>query len=127
MVVNNWVIICDGLCAAFQSRWPRLYFAIFYVVTVVIVLNMLLAFIIESFSVQKARREGARQYFGRKALLRLDRLQRLLLKLRRAQAVRTLGNGVQGLSPEKAGLLAERIADAATQLYGVSEMQPTTV
>lgn len=60
MVVNNWVIIADGLCAAFQNRWPRLYFSAFYVVTVVIVLNMLLAFIIESFSVQKERRERAR-------------------------------------------------------------------
>jgi len=124
LVVNNWVVIVDGLSAAFQSRWPRLYFILFYIVTVVIVLNMLLAFIIESFSIQKQRRERARLFFGRKALRRLDRLQRLLVRLKEAK---TAASGDSAAAEQKARLLADRIADATSELARGHEYSVITV
>eukprot|EP00039_Didymoeca_costata_P003861 m.70170 g.70170 ORF g.70170 m.70170 type:complete len:884 (+) comp12111_c0_seq2:340-2991(+) len=48
MVVNNWFVIMDGFVSV-TSEWNRLYFMVFYLVTVVIVLNVVIAFILETF------------------------------------------------------------------------------
>lgn len=58
LVVNNWPVIVDGLSAGYGSSWPRLWFGVMYMLQVLVVLNVVLAFLIESFSTQRARRKA---------------------------------------------------------------------
>ena len=58
LVVNNWPVIVDGLSAGYGSSWPRLWFGMMYMLQVLVVLNVVLAFLIESFSTQRARRKA---------------------------------------------------------------------
>ncbi|KAG1714271.1 Two pore calcium channel protein 1 [Nymphon striatum] len=57
-VVNNWFIIMNGF-AAVSSEWSRIYFMIFYIVTMV-VLQIIVAFILEAFlfRIQYKRKMG---------------------------------------------------------------------
>lgn len=48
MVVNNWYIIMEAY-ATVTTRWARLFFVAFYFVTVVVVLNAIVAFVLEGF------------------------------------------------------------------------------
>eukprot|EP00730_Choanoeca_flexa_P007701 TRINITY_DN12378_c0_g1_i11.p2 TRINITY_DN12378_c0_g1~~TRINITY_DN12378_c0_g1_i11.p2 ORF type:complete len:632 (+),score=153.04 TRINITY_DN12378_c0_g1_i11:146-1897(+) len=48
MVVNNWFVIMNGFVAATNSL-SRIYFMLFYIITVNIVLNVVIAFILETF------------------------------------------------------------------------------
>lgn len=47
MVVNNWFIIMSGY-AAVSSEWSRIYFMIFYIITMVVI-NIVIAFVLEAF------------------------------------------------------------------------------
>ena len=47
MVVNNWFITCNMYCYVMGNNWPRLYFISFWALTVLIMLNLVIAFIIE--------------------------------------------------------------------------------
>ncbi|XP_071448178.1 two pore calcium channel protein 1-like [Hetaerina americana] len=47
-VVNNWFVIMEGYVAASNSQWSRIYFMIFYLVTM-IVLTIIVASILEAF------------------------------------------------------------------------------
>eukprot|EP01118_Nematostelium_gracile_P013714 TRINITY_DN5210_c0_g1_i1.p1 TRINITY_DN5210_c0_g1~~TRINITY_DN5210_c0_g1_i1.p1 ORF type:complete len:194 (-),score=20.37 TRINITY_DN5210_c0_g1_i1:77-658(-) len=49
MTVNNWNSFMDGAVITTGSKWTRLYYMSFYLVTVVIILNVIVAFIIETF------------------------------------------------------------------------------
>eukprot|EP00762_Andalucia_godoyi_P006102 ANDGO_00385.mRNA.1 Two pore calcium channel protein 1B len=48
-VLNNWDTVTSGYVTV-TSKWARLYFIIFYIVAVIILLNIIMAFIMESFS-----------------------------------------------------------------------------
>ncbi|TMW62135.1 hypothetical protein Poli38472_009628 [Pythium oligandrum] len=48
LIVNNWFVTMDGTVAV-TSAWSRLYFISFYVIGVVMVLNLAIAFIVEAF------------------------------------------------------------------------------
>ncbi|XP_076345676.1 two pore calcium channel protein 1-like isoform X2 [Tachypleus tridentatus] len=58
MVVNNWFIIMDGY-AAVATEWSRIFFMLFYVVTLVVI-NIIIAFILEAFlfRIQYKRKMG---------------------------------------------------------------------
>ena len=47
MVVNNWFITCNMYCDVVGSYYPQVYFISFWVVTVLIMLNLVIAFMIE--------------------------------------------------------------------------------
>lgn len=47
MVVNNWYVTCNMYCYVMGNKWPRLYFILFWALTVLIMLNLVIAFIIE--------------------------------------------------------------------------------
>lgn len=47
MVVNNWFLTCNMYCAVMGRTTPRLFFISFWVVTVLIMLNLVIAFMIE--------------------------------------------------------------------------------
>ena len=49
MVVNNWFVTVNMYCSIFDSSWPIVYFATFWVFSVLIVMNVLTASIIEVF------------------------------------------------------------------------------
>ena len=46
MVVNNWQVIMFGVVAV-TNKWSQIYFLSFYIMTVMVVLNLILAFIVE--------------------------------------------------------------------------------
>eukprot|EP00056_Hartaetosiga_gracilis_P013036 m.211768 g.211768 ORF g.211768 m.211768 type:complete len:513 (+) comp13785_c3_seq63:1979-3517(+) len=48
LVVNNWFVIMDGVVAV-TSEWARIYFIGFYIIAVNICLNVVVAFILETF------------------------------------------------------------------------------
>jgi len=49
LAVNHWNVIMDGVVATTGSKYYRLYFISFYAVAVVMVLNLVVAFILEAF------------------------------------------------------------------------------
>lgn len=49
LVVNNWTQVEVGFEAVTQSRWVRLYFLSFFILGVVLVNNLVIAFIVSSF------------------------------------------------------------------------------
>ncbi|KNC83649.1 hypothetical protein SARC_04110 [Sphaeroforma arctica JP610] len=51
MVVNNWFIIMEAYVAA-NSQWARVYFIAWYVVSVILIFNLLVAFILDTFIVK---------------------------------------------------------------------------
>jgi hypothetical protein len=51
MILNNWTDLSLGYCAACRSLWPVAFFIGFFVVCNLVVLNILMALILECFSV----------------------------------------------------------------------------
>jgi len=49
LIVNNWFVICEGIVEASGTVWARLYFLSFYILAVLVCLNIFVAFAIESF------------------------------------------------------------------------------
>ena len=47
MIVNNWWVTCDMYCYVFGSGWPILFFVSFWMLTVLIMLNLVIAFILD--------------------------------------------------------------------------------
>lgn len=54
LVVNNWFVIEDGFEATTEGRWVRLYFLSFHILGVILVNNLVIAFIINNFLEQLA-------------------------------------------------------------------------
>jgi hypothetical protein len=52
MVVNNWPIVMEG-CIASTGYWSTLYFISFYLITVVTVMNVLIAFLLDAYQAHK--------------------------------------------------------------------------
>jgi two pore calcium channel protein, plant len=50
MVVNNWYITCDMLCTVKGNSWPIFFFVSFWILTVLIMLNIVIAFVLEIYS-----------------------------------------------------------------------------
>jgi hypothetical protein len=51
LVVNQWHVLTEGFVVAAASRWVRLYFVAFHLTTVIVVLNIFTAFVLEVISV----------------------------------------------------------------------------
>ena len=50
MVVNNWFVTCNMYCEVMGANWPRIFFIVFWIVTVLIMLNLVISFILEIFA-----------------------------------------------------------------------------
>ena len=50
MIVNNWFVTCDMLCGIVGNNNPRMFFVAFWVLTVLIMLNLVISFILEIYS-----------------------------------------------------------------------------
>ena len=50
MVVNNWFVTCNMFCIVTGTIWPRLFFVLFWVLTVLIMLNIVIAFVLEIYN-----------------------------------------------------------------------------
>merc|ERR1719350_1117816 len=50
MVVNNWFIIADGFLRASGTKWSCLFFVGFFVLVNLVLLNILVALILECFA-----------------------------------------------------------------------------
>mmetsp|Transcript_61551 Transcript_61551/g.181897 ORF Transcript_61551/g.181897 Transcript_61551/m.181897 type:complete len:558 (-) Transcript_61551:117-1790(-) len=62
LVVNNWQVQADGILAVMGSKWTRLYFVFFHILGVIVVNNLVIAFIIDSFmSEWNEAQEGSEQ------------------------------------------------------------------
>ena len=54
LVVNNWMVCEIGFEAATETKWVRLFFLSFHILGVVLVNNLVIAFIISNFLTQLA-------------------------------------------------------------------------
>jgi hypothetical protein len=72
MVVNNWVIVMEGAVAAAGNEWPRLYFISFWVSCVVIVMNVLIAFLIDAYQAHVESITESVQQHDKRLRRRLD-------------------------------------------------------
>ena len=52
LVVNDWHVFADGYAIAAGTRWARLYFVAFHILSVLVVMNIVIAFILEAFIMQ---------------------------------------------------------------------------
>lgn len=50
MIVNNWMVIVSMYCQVMGNNWYRLYFCIFYYFSVVIGINIIVAFAIDMYA-----------------------------------------------------------------------------
>lgn len=71
MVVNNWFITCNMYCYVMGNNWPRLYFISFWALTVLIMLNLVIAFIIEIYDTVSQEIEV--EYKRREFVLKLQK------------------------------------------------------
>jgi hypothetical protein len=55
MVVNNWNIIMEGYVAATRTEWTRLYFIVWFIVSVVVVMNVCAGFVIDAYTLLKPK------------------------------------------------------------------------
>lgn len=46
-IVNNWYVTCNMFCAALHSSWPRLYFILWWATSVLVLQNLIIAFVME--------------------------------------------------------------------------------
>ena len=47
LIVNNWYVTCDMYCYVFNSWLPRIFFVTFWILTVLIMLNIVIAFVLD--------------------------------------------------------------------------------
>ena len=57
MIVNNWFITCNMICMINGNSLPRMMFGAFWVLTVLIVLNLVISFVLEIYSATEAECE----------------------------------------------------------------------
>ena len=50
LVINNWFITCDMCCKVVGNDWPRAYFITFWIVTVLIMVNLVISFVLEIYA-----------------------------------------------------------------------------
>lgn len=50
LVINNWNQTTDMYCFVLKSDWPRVFFGAFWVLTVLIMLNIVISFVLETYS-----------------------------------------------------------------------------
>ena len=55
MVMNNWYNTCNMCCEVVGSNWPRVYFILFWVASVLIMLNLVVSFVLEVYSGQSEK------------------------------------------------------------------------
>ena len=66
MIVNNWFVIADGITAAYGSEYARAYFIGFWLVAVTVLVNLLVAIVIDAF-LEKANRDAEKASEDRRA------------------------------------------------------------
>ncbi|TMW62144.1 hypothetical protein Poli38472_009637 [Pythium oligandrum] len=71
LIVNNWNVIMEGV-ETVTSKWCRVYFLSFYVIAVVMVLNLVIAFIVEAYFEQAGASEPSDQLSKEKSSSEVD-------------------------------------------------------
>ena len=61
LVVNNWFVVVDGFAAVTTDATARLFFLSFYVVGVLVALNIVVAFVLDNFIVEVEKTRVARR------------------------------------------------------------------
>jgi two pore calcium channel protein len=69
MIVNNWYVTCNMYCYVMQSNWPILYFMSFWTITVFIMLNLVIAFVIDIY--ESTEKETEAEFKRREYVLKL--------------------------------------------------------
>jgi len=59
MIINNWNLTVEGFTVAMKAHWPRLFFVSFFFCTVVILMNVVVALLLEAFVARYTHPGGA--------------------------------------------------------------------
>ena len=89
MVINNWNIIMEGYVAATGSEWTRLYFIVWFVVSVVVVMNVCAGFVIDAYSLLRPKMKAEVKYLSEI----LDESTRLMNRRKRFLRTKSSGGG----------------------------------
>ena len=69
MVVNNWYNTCDLMMIVTGARWPAMYFVSFWIIQVNVMLNLVIAFVMEIYN--SVSEDISREYSRREYVLSL--------------------------------------------------------
>lgn len=58
LVSNNWNAVTEMYCALCGNNWPKVYFSTFFVVTIMVILNIVISFVLEIYTVSLAESES---------------------------------------------------------------------
>lgn len=50
MIVNNWFVTCNMICIIVGRPYPRMFFVAFWVLTVLIMLNLVISFVLDIYA-----------------------------------------------------------------------------
>ncbi len=50
LVSNNWNAIAEMYCALCDNNWPKVYFSTFFVITIMVILNIVVSFVLEIYN-----------------------------------------------------------------------------
>ena len=70
MIVNNWFVTCNMYCYVMQSKWPAVYFILFWAITVLIMLNLVISFVMEVYD--KVSQEIISEFERREYVIKLQ-------------------------------------------------------
>ena len=71
LVVNNWFVIVEGFVAV-TSKWARLYFIFFYLIGVLVCLNVVIAFILDTFVIEFEKTRNKKRRISSNRRARMD-------------------------------------------------------
>lgn len=69
MIVNNWYVTCDMYCYVLDSIYPRIFFVVFWVMTVLIMLNIVMSFVLDIY--KSVAEDIEKEYNRRSYVLKL--------------------------------------------------------
>lgn len=77
MVVNNWFVTMNMYCETIGNQWPCLFFVVWYTLSIVMITNLVVAFILEVFGTSSTRvdKEHQRRHSTIKLMNRLKNSQ----------------------------------------------------
>ena len=51
LVGNNWNSTTDMFCALCGANWPRFYFSLFFVISIMVMMNIIVSFVLEIYTI----------------------------------------------------------------------------
>jgi general stress protein CsbA len=82
LVSNNWNAVAEMYCAICANNWPKVYFSSFFVIMIMVILNIVVSFVLEIYNISLAKsKEKLNKINNAKAILKVAPTQESLEEL----------------------------------------------